>query len=288
MRHTYECPMRWADMDLLGHVNNVTYVDYLQEARISMFLAVAGERADDELAEALVVARSDVSYVAPLTYRPEPVLIDCWVTDISASSFTIAYEVYDALPDGDRVVYVRAATKLAPYVFEAERPRRFTEDERARLAPYHEPSGVPPRPPVRRRPAEATDPYQLRVRFSDVDIYRHVNNVKYFEYFQEARIGAITSAFGAMPDGTPRVPMVIAQMDVDYRAPILFRQQPYDVWTWVSRVGQTSFTFEQEVADGDLVFARARVVLVTFDAETQRAAPAPAVYLDALRAALVE
>ena len=28
--------MRWADMDLLGHVNNVVYVDYLQEARVDM------------------------------------------------------------------------------------------------------------------------------------------------------------------------------------------------------------------------------------------------------------
>ena len=35
-RHVYECPMRWADMDLLGHVNNVVYVDYLQEARVDM------------------------------------------------------------------------------------------------------------------------------------------------------------------------------------------------------------------------------------------------------------
>ena len=28
--------MRWADMDLLGHINNVVYVDYLQEARVDM------------------------------------------------------------------------------------------------------------------------------------------------------------------------------------------------------------------------------------------------------------
>ena len=28
--------MRWADLDLLGHVNNVVYVDYLQEARVDM------------------------------------------------------------------------------------------------------------------------------------------------------------------------------------------------------------------------------------------------------------
>ena len=31
--------MRWADLDLLGHVNNVVYVDYLQEARVDMLRA---------------------------------------------------------------------------------------------------------------------------------------------------------------------------------------------------------------------------------------------------------
>ena len=31
--------MRWADLDQLGHVNNVVYVDYLQEARVDMLRA---------------------------------------------------------------------------------------------------------------------------------------------------------------------------------------------------------------------------------------------------------
>ena len=35
--------------------------------------------------------------------------------------------------------------------------------------------------------------YDCHVRFSDVDVYGHVNNVKYFEYFQEARIAFILS-----------------------------------------------------------------------------------------------
>ena len=28
--------MRWADLDQLGHVNNVVYVDFLQEARVDI------------------------------------------------------------------------------------------------------------------------------------------------------------------------------------------------------------------------------------------------------------
>ena len=35
--------------------------------------------------------------------------------------------------------------------------------------------------------------YDCHVRFSDVDVYGHVNNVKYFEYFQEARIAFLMS-----------------------------------------------------------------------------------------------
>ena len=35
----------------------------------------------------------------------------------------------------------------------------------------------------------------MHVRFSDVDVYGHVNNVKYFEYFQEARIRYLMRIF---------------------------------------------------------------------------------------------
>ena len=73
MRHVYECPMRWADMDLQGHVNNVVYVDYLQEARVDLLRV----HARDGLAEALVVVRHEVHYRAPLTFRFRPVSIEC-------------------------------------------------------------------------------------------------------------------------------------------------------------------------------------------------------------------
>ena len=43
--HTYQCPLRWADMDLLGHVNNVTYLDYVAEARQALFAGHSAGRA---------------------------------------------------------------------------------------------------------------------------------------------------------------------------------------------------------------------------------------------------
>ena len=77
--------------------------------------------------------------------------------------------------------------------------------------------------------------YECHVRFSDVDVYGHVNNVKYFEYFQEARIAFILSLAGGLFDADSSNRQVVARIDVDYKRPILFRPEPYAVETWVTR-----------------------------------------------------
>ncbi|HET6654001.1 MAG TPA: acyl-CoA thioesterase [Nocardioides sp.] len=140
-RHIYDCPLRWADMDSLGHVNNVVYVDYLQEARVDMLRVHAPAQGGEELAEGVVVVRHEVEFVRPLVFRPEPVRVESWVTQIRAATFTMAYEVLDELPDGDRRVYLRANSVLTPYVFSQERPRRITAEERDVLGRFLEPAG---------------------------------------------------------------------------------------------------------------------------------------------------
>ncbi len=263
VRHRYECPLRWADLDLLGHVNNVVYVDYLQEARVDMLRTHAPDQRADELAEGVVVVRHEVAYLAPLTFRFRPVSIECWVTEVRAASFTMAYEIFDEDEAGVRTTYVRASTVLTPYVFATERPRRLTPEEKDVLAPFLEEgwSGSP-----RIAPVAAWEPghFPLHVRFSDVDVYGHVNNVKYFEYLQESRIPLMRDLVEHLP-GAGDTRVVVAQTDVDYKVPILFRPEPYDVWSRITHVGTRSFTIESEIRDGERVLSRARVVLVCFD-----------------------
>jgi acyl-CoA thioester hydrolase len=142
-RHIYHCPLRWADIDQLGHVNNVVYVDYLQEARVDMLSVHAPVSGGEQLAEGVVVVRHDVEYVAPLQFRFAPVRIETWTTAIRAASFTLAYEVLDIDDHGERRVYCRASTVLTPYVFAEERPRRLRPEERAVLEQFFEPASDP-------------------------------------------------------------------------------------------------------------------------------------------------
>jgi acyl-CoA thioester hydrolase len=127
-------------MDSLGHVNNVTYVDYLQEARVDMLRVHAPATGGEQLAEATVVVRHEVEFLSPLVFRAAPVRIESWVTRIRAASFTMAYEILDELPDGRRHVYTRARTVLTPYLFSEERPRRIRDREVAVLERFLEPT----------------------------------------------------------------------------------------------------------------------------------------------------
>ncbi|EFE69444.1 MULTISPECIES: acyl-CoA thioesterase [Streptomyces] len=126
MRHIYRCPLRWADMDAYGHVNNVVFLRYLEEARIDFLF-----RPDKDFQQGSVVARHEIDYKRQLVHRHAPVDIELWVTEIRAASFTLTYEV----KDGDQV-YVRASTVIVPFDFEAQRPRRITAEEREFLQEY--------------------------------------------------------------------------------------------------------------------------------------------------------
>ncbi|MER5474692.1 thioesterase family protein [Streptomyces sp. NPDC002935] len=128
MRHIYRCPLRWADMDAYGHVNNVVFLRYLEEARIDFLF-----RPEKDFKQGSVVARHEIDYKRQLVHRHAPVDIELWVTQIRAASFTINYEVKD--PDQ---VYVTASTVIVPFDFEQQRPRRITAEERDFLESFRD------------------------------------------------------------------------------------------------------------------------------------------------------
>jgi acyl-CoA thioester hydrolase len=129
-------------MDMLGHVNNVTYVDYMQEARIDMLRVHAPAAGGERLAEGVVVVRTEVEFLAPLVFRNEPIRVEVWADEVRAATFTLAYEIVDVAPDGTRRVYVRARTVLTPYVFETEAPRRLSAEEKQALAGFRDEGAV--------------------------------------------------------------------------------------------------------------------------------------------------
>jgi acyl-CoA thioester hydrolase len=108
--------------------------------------------------------------------------------------------------------------------------------------------------------------YSLTVRRSDLDEAGNARAGVLLEYFQEARIRYLMTLHTRGEKWTQHV---VARTDVDYLEPLTYRPEPYTVSSWVAHLGSRSFTIRSEVRDGDRVLARAAVVMVTFDLESQ-------------------
>ncbi|MFI1566622.1 acyl-CoA thioesterase [Streptomyces sp. NPDC020490] len=123
-RHSYLCPIRWADMDVYGIVNNVAYLRYLEEARVDFIFRMAPTEGDAFFRDGSVVVEHRIRYRRQLVHRHAPVEIEMWVSDLQSATVAVDYVV----KDGD-TVYATASTVMAPFDYRTGRPRRLTDEE---------------------------------------------------------------------------------------------------------------------------------------------------------------
>ncbi|MGW7687242.1 acyl-CoA thioesterase [Kribbella sp. NPDC054772] len=130
--------------------------------------------------------------------------------------------------------------------------------------------------------------HPVLVRWSDIDSYDHVNNVRYFDYLQEARLAFLGQVMETTGDFFAQYPCVLVSQTVDYLRPILLRHPPYDVDVWIASVGTSSYTLGSRIVDrsgeSEDVYAKAESVVVAVDGATH----AKRALGDAERAALLK
>ncbi|MGC4109277.1 MAG: thioesterase family protein [Nocardioides sp.] len=267
MRHVYECQMRRADRHG-DTVSNVAFVDYMQEARLDL-LRHHDTSPTPNPGEGLVVVNTVVDYLAPLHIEQAPLYVAVWATQVRAASFSLGYELFTG-QGAEQIVHGRATTLLTPYVFTAGRPRRMTHEEREMLSESLGPSPVSDRPAPRGEDAwvgqerGAVVERPVHVRFSDVDLLGHVNNLRYLDYAQIAQVDLLTGVFReARVNGS--VHTVIVRSETDYVGQMNLRTEPYAVRSRVVAVSGHSVSFEQEIRDDERVMARSRLVEVNVD-----------------------
>lgn len=127
-RHRYRVQLRWSDMDALRHVNNVQFLRFLEDARVQMMVEAGRRTLESDLG--VVVVRHEIDYRRPLLFRPEPVVVDTWVTRIGRTSYAVAYEIREEHGD---VVYATAATVMVCVDLATGTPRPVDELMRTAL-----------------------------------------------------------------------------------------------------------------------------------------------------------
>lgn len=131
MKFTWRVPVRFHDLDVMGHAHHTLPVIYFEEARAAYWREVAGRPTvgdiDYVLAEIRVQFRQRILYPATLTVKAA-------VTNVGHASFAMAYE----LTNEEGTLLATGESVQVMFDYDKGKSMRMPEDVRARIESYEE------------------------------------------------------------------------------------------------------------------------------------------------------
>jgi acyl-CoA thioester hydrolase len=119
----------------------------------------------------------------------------------------------------------------------------------------------------------------IKLRWSDLDAYGHVNNAAMLTLLEESRISVFwhgdlkVDGVADTAHAGAETLTLIGRQEVEYLAPIPYLREPLDIQLWLGRMGGASLEVCYEVcspqgAGPSVVYARAASGIVLVDAAT--------------------
>ncbi len=117
---------------------------------------------------------------------------------------------------------------------------------------------------------------EMPIRFSDMDMFGHVNNAVYLTYFEQARSSYWREIINWDWEATG---VIVAKAEVDYIKPIMPNEKIF-AYVKTSRIGNSSWDIEYllvcEKENGELELkTKGRTVQVAMDYKTQKPTATP-------------
>ena len=135
--HRLRMPIRWGDMDAMGHVNNTVYFRYFEQARIDWFMEL-GTPADPALEYGPVIINAHCAFLRQLRY-PGEIEVATYVGAIGNSSFETIQEICRV--DQPDVIAASGGAKVVWIDYKREKSVALPDALRSRLTGRHGPSG---------------------------------------------------------------------------------------------------------------------------------------------------
>lgn len=124
--HVERIPIRWGDMDAMGHVNNTVYFRFMEQARIGWFDALVPEQ-EAWKSTGIVIANAACNFKKPMTY-PGTVEVRIFTGPPGGSSVPTFYEMTVG-----EVLYADGEATVVFIDMAKQRAVRIPEDIRKRL-----------------------------------------------------------------------------------------------------------------------------------------------------------
>ncbi|MDC3417343.1 acyl-CoA thioesterase [Aquibacillus salsiterrae] len=129
MKHTTKVKVRFCETDALGHVSNVSYYVYLEDARLELFRQLGVSMELDNWS--YIVASTSCDYIQQ-AYFDDELTVDTKVSKIGTSSFELHHEI---LHERGQIAIGRAV--IVHYNFKVQHKEALPQDVKRLLENYY-------------------------------------------------------------------------------------------------------------------------------------------------------
>jgi acyl-CoA thioester hydrolase len=134
-KHKTKIKVRFSDLDAMHHVNNATYLTYLEEARINYFNSLFNRRKDSLDFEA-VIGRIEINYIHPIVLGDE---IEVFTRVSKFGNKSVDVEQIIAICKNSKFVKAATAvTKLVYYNYKTQTTMIIPYTEKKIIAKFEE------------------------------------------------------------------------------------------------------------------------------------------------------
>lgn len=130
-RYTHHIDIRYADVDVLGHVNNVRYFTYMETARVQYFTDVVGWDGQWQTMS-FILARTSCDFKLPLGYG-DGVKVCIRVSRLGKKSFDMTYALIRERDDA--LAAVGSSTQVT-YDYQTKQSILIPDTWRAKMVSY--------------------------------------------------------------------------------------------------------------------------------------------------------
>lgn len=133
MKHKAKIQIRFADTDMLGHVNNANYLTYMELARMSYFNEVVAD-AVDWSKEGVILAKATIDYRRPI-YLEDDLSVKLCIDHISSKSFNFSYQ-FIVTQNGEEQVCSEGSTIMVCFDYQENKSIVMPDKWKERIKSY--------------------------------------------------------------------------------------------------------------------------------------------------------
>lgn len=118
----------WSEMDLFGHINNVSYFKYVQSSRVNYWELIGLTKLHSDMGVGPMLASTSCRFFKPLFY-PGSVMVQSSVINIGNTSFKMIHQILDI----NLAIAAEAEDVIVMYDFKQEEKAVIPEDIRKKI-----------------------------------------------------------------------------------------------------------------------------------------------------------